>query len=100
MGVHRGLPSFLELAWSFNLDDVRTITKKACIKLFNDSSVSMKYRIRRAEAANLLAATFLKVVKKDAKEKRAAGESSKADVDDIIEQIQSALQVTMRQAQQ
>lgn len=52
------LPTILELAWAINVRDITKTLKEICHKLFNDASVEIDIRIKRAEAVKLLGREF------------------------------------------
>jgi len=52
------LPTILELAWAINVRDITKTLKEVCHKLFNDASVDIEVRLKRAEAVKLLGREF------------------------------------------
>ena len=52
------LPTILELAWAINVRDITKTLKEVCHKLFNDASVDIDTRLRRAEAVKILGREF------------------------------------------
>jgi curved DNA-binding protein CbpA len=52
------LPTILELAWAINVRDITNTLKDVCHKLFNDASVDMDTRIKRAEAVKIMGREF------------------------------------------
>jgi curved DNA-binding protein CbpA len=52
------LPTILELAWAINVRDITKTLKEICHKLFNDASVDIEIRLKRAEAVKLLGREF------------------------------------------
>jgi len=52
------LPTILELAWAINVKDITNTLKDVCHKLFNDTSVDVDTRIKRAEAVKIMGREF------------------------------------------
>jgi len=52
------LPTILELAWAINVRDITNTLKDVCRKLFDDTSVDLDTRIKRAEAIKILGREF------------------------------------------
>ena len=52
------LPTILELAWAINVRDITNTLKDVCHKLFNDASVDIDTRLKRAEAIKILGREF------------------------------------------
>jgi len=90
--IEESIPVFLDLAWAVNVKDISKSIKNACNKLFNDATVDVPTRLKRAHAVNILAKEFFDVGKK-------AGKNQEASVEDIRARAEVAVMTTMAKAQ-
>jgi len=85
------IPVFLELAWAINVKDIFKTIKNACKKLFDDSSVDVPERVRRAKAVLIIGQVFFEVGK--------TSNSAEQNVEDIKTRAEIAVMTTMAKAQ-
>jgi curved DNA-binding protein CbpA len=58
--LEQSLPAFIELAWAINIQDISSLLKTVCHKVFHDGAEthSIEVRLKRAEAVHILGREF------------------------------------------
>ena len=91
------LPTILELAWAINVRDITNTLKDVCRKLFNDASVDLDTRIKRAEGVKIIGREFFAIGNASGDIKDAT--ESKDNTEEIKLRAEIAAMTTLAKAQ-
>ena len=92
--LEESLPAILELAWAVNCRDITRTLKVVCKKLFNDASLDIEGRHKRASAVKILGSVFYNVG-----QSHGGDNPNLEDVEHMKARAEVAVMTTMAKAQ-
>ena len=92
--LEESLPAILDLAWAVNSRDISRTLKHVCKKLFNDASIDLEGRLKRAQAIKILGSIFYEVG-----EQNGGDNPNVEDVQGMKARAEVAVMTTMAKAQ-
>ena len=92
--LEESLPAILELAWAVNCRDITRTLKVVCKKLFNDASLDIEGRHKRAQAVKILGSVFYNVG-----QSHGGDNPNLQDVEHMKARAEVAVMTTMAKAQ-
>ena len=92
--LEESLPAILELAWAVNCRDITRTLKVVCKKLFNDASLDIEGRHKRAQAVKILGSVFYNVG-----QSHGGDNPNLEDVEHMKARAEVAVMTTMAKAQ-